>query len=206
MTFEQDYAKLLLFANNNAKAKKLRCTGLDLLTEAYIKLYDSKKQYSLKEFKNLIIKESFNEQDYQIANDNTEFKRTQILSSSYCISCDSHKPISAFTLSRFLSPKSLCKKCYRKKYKKAFARAKKNWMNKNRENWNTYMRNRRAPFLKNKKPKPIKQLWREANRRYQTKQKENLTDVYIKSLLHNDKSPVAIANKRNELLQKRLLP
>lgn len=72
---------------------------------------------------------------------------------------------------------------------------------------------RRYHRLNGNKPKkearPIKELWREANKRYQQKQKENLTDTYIKSILANkykstkDIPQKAINKKRAELIDKR---
>lgn len=57
---------------------------------------------------------------------------------------------------------------------------------------------------KNKIARPIHDLWNEANKRYQQKQKEELTDIYIKGLLgKRDKTPENIAAKRQEILQKR---
>lgn len=79
--------------------------------------------------------------------------------------------------------------------------------------WNAYMRKRnggkpREEYLRDKKEKatPIKELWKKANKKYMDKQKQNLTDIYIKTLLrHKVKNPSAdmIDNKRIELINKK---
>ena len=70
--------------------------------------------------------------------------------------------------------------------------------------WNLYMKSRRLG--KRIKAKPITELWRKANKKYVQKQKENLTDVYIKSLLKNRKELITsqmILRKREQILMQK---
>jgi len=82
--------------------------------------------------------------------------------------------------------------------------------------WNAYVKERSRKFgtkpwsefieEKKKNAKPIHELWRNANKKYSQKQKENLTDVYIKSLLtRKAKNPTKemIDAKRQEILNLR---
>lgn len=56
--------------------------------------------------------------------------------------------------------------------------------------------------VKKSHARPIHELWREANRRYIEKQKEILSDVYIKSLLKPERrTPYYIKKKRSQLLK-----
>ncbi len=75
--------------------------------------------------------------------------------------------------------------------------------------WNAYMAKRRRQagiqtweeYRKFKPKQDIKGLWKKANKKYITKQRELLTDVYIKSLLKKEdrKNPLMIINKRQEI-------
>lgn len=78
--------------------------------------------------------------------------------------------------------------------------------------WNAYMRSRttgkpRNEYLKDIKEtaRPIKELWKEATKRYQAKQRENLTDTYIKSLLKRfgEITLEMIIEKRKQLQEKK---
>lgn len=95
----------------------------------------------------------------------------------------------------------------------------KKWVETNRDKWNAYCRERsknmgrgtgltREEYNKkrNQNKIPLKQLRRMASKRYQEKQKQNLTDQYIKHLLKmggKDFSPPSIEKKRLQLLSKR---
>jgi hypothetical protein len=62
---------------------------------------------------------------------------------------------------------------------------------------------RKKKRKKQRSARPIRELWREANHRYITKQRQLLTDVYVKSLLKPaDRTPENIKNKRRQLKRK----
>lgn len=91
-----------------------------------------------------------------------------------------------------------CKKCINV--------SKNKWYKKNKKKWNKYVTNRRNKDKPAKVEKSIQTLWREANRRYQAKQKEKLSDVYISGLLKGSSiipTPQLIEEKRMQLIEKR---
>ena len=51
----------------------------------------------------------------------------------------------------------------------------------------------------------MRQLWKKANKKYAQKQKDGLTDIYIKSLLRGKEiTPKTIEAKRQELIAKKI--
>jgi hypothetical protein len=132
-----------------------------------------------------------------------------------CSRCNDPKPSAAFYTQKFDGYNytfHICKDCCLKK--------KKEWFNCNRDTWNRYVRERRR--IKNggingraKKRKPQSHVEavktaciNRANKAYYQRQKEQLTDAYIrKKLSYKIPSPTSeqIQAKREELLQKRRL-
>lgn len=276
MTFEQDYNKLLKYASDVIRDKKLRSDPADLVNEAYVRYINSGAIYNISTIRKYIIGDAFNELAHQMATVENEWEKAPKQTESFCRCCKQTKPISAFYLKNknsILIPFSDCKECTsikRKKYRSenittmteasaAWKKKNKNraklskklyWINnrpdhkpkkpkpvkvkpvkaakvklvkkkrkklsaaqlRNRHNerMKIVMRNRRVRLgvKPKKKARPIKELWREAGKRYIEKQKELLTDVYIKSLLlrkYPKPTQQQIKKKRAELQIKRLL-
>lgn len=93
-----------------------------------------------------------------------------------------------------------------KKNKAARIRRVKIKATKNKR-WAAYMRSWREKKFGGKPKKtntPIHELWRKANHKYIEKQREILSDVYVRSLLKKDqRTPENIERKRQELLERR---
>lgn len=131
MTFEQDYNKLIKYAEIFIRQKKLRIDAADLVNDAFIKHAESGREYFIGDIKSLIIGGSFKEQNHQQVNGNDFYKPITKLTSSYCKECKDDKPMSAFYLkddNTILSPFGLCKECYIKKQLEHYYANKQLWL------------------------------------------------------------------------------
>lgn len=209
--FEQYYKELLAYAEKLVESKQLMADPKELVNEAYLKFFESGEQFDLIAVKKYINAFHYDEIALKMRDKAMGWRRTSSGNFAYskkqveikgdfcCTICKEVKPVNAFSLKRFYGFNYLCKQCKSCRNKMTVA-----WFRKNKEKWNAYMRSRHIPI---KKPaKPIHDLWKKANKKYQAKQKENLTDVYIKSIIrHKIKNPTPqqIEAKRQELFAKR---
>lgn len=186
MSFEKDYNDLLIYARAVLSKIRISADPHDIVNEAFVIHHDSGEEYNRAKVLKIISRLCNAELDHLLAG----LSKTKLPNDSCCKGCNELKPIGLFYI--FTSYKNhnipnvstLCKECH--KYSIRKKRIKKV----------------RRPG------KGINVLWREANKRYQAKQKENLTDVYIKGILKASGKPFTqsdIIKKRKELLQKRTI-
>jgi hypothetical protein len=202
--FEQYYDELVNYAGAIVRNNNLMCEPQDLVNDAYIKFYESGEEFSKEKIKKYISNSFHAEKDHDritnIFSNNVTKKLTTSREEKCCIKCHEVKPANAFRLQVFAGGKyilgNICKKCQIMKHAK--------WFAENKEKWNAYMRSRRPKKIK--KPQEIHEQWKKANKKYIAKQKEQLTDVYVRSLLKSkikSPTPQQIEEKRQQLLAKR---
>jgi len=205
--FEQYYQDFIGFATSLIRKHDVLTTPEDVVNDAYILFVESGEEFSEKVVKNLIYKLVFDEHKHHKTEYSftSEPKTTESRPSGdkQCLCCHEVKNVNEFRVrsigSRMFTT-SICKKCIHK--------YQNEWFRSNKLKWNSYMKmwREKKGLFKNKKAQPIHDLWKKANKIYQQKQKDNLTDVYIRGLLKSGKkdfSPTAIEKKREELLLKR---
>lgn len=234
--FEQYYNELLDHTSKVIIAKKINAEKHEIVNDAYLKFVESGEVFDLGKVKKIISNISFDYVEEKqrsqavgsrkvYANDMAAnrsgyedfswkvytYRRPRKNGHNACNKCHEVKQVNEFRLIKFngydyLS--QICKTCEQKRHNE--------WVEKNREIWNKYMvlRSRASGAINrieyNKKmslqKKSIHELWKKANRKYQAKQKELLTDVYVRGILKASKKPFtpkAIAAKRKELFEKR---
>lgn len=211
MKFEDDYSNLVTIAGVFCVKNQLSIQPEELVNEAYLRFFETGEEYSLPLVQKFIYSEGIREKNRprQIRiRDVGNILRTDAnvpkLADLNCRVCKEALPISLFKkhykINGLPSYCNICLSCNNKQ--------RIEWQKKNKEMWNEYMKKWRIvkrTEVKKKKGRPIHELWNEANARYNAKQKELLTDVYIKKLLRNvEKTPENIQAKREELLKKRL--
>lgn len=222
--FEQYYTELLDYAASIVFKKEIPVDPADLVNDAYIKFVESGCGFDFIQIKKYISSGGYNEFNHIRGKSNFGDKIVERYSEKgdkVCAKCKELKPIGAFRAQKmngWTYSRVTCLDCERE-----WGRLwKKGWLSKenNRVKWNAYVRQwqkqrgivketreeyyKRIASLK----KPIHELWKKANKKYQAKQKDNLTDQYIKHLLkcgRKDFSPAAIEKKREELMAKRRL-
>ena len=210
--FELYYKDLLAYAEKVVKQKDLMADPAELVNNAYLKFFDSGEDFDLVTVRKYIYHFHFEEITLKLreravgwrvspsGNSVYSKKQVRITGDFVCTVCKEVKPANAFYLQRFKGFNYLLKQC-----KKCNIKRNVEWFRKNKDRWNEYMRKRR-PAKGRPAAKPIHDLWKKANKIYIEKQKEMLTDVYVKSLLvHKIKNPTKeqIEEKRQELFAKR---
>lgn len=177
----------------------------DVLNDAYIKFFESGLEFSEDLIKGYILTaiHKHNDQLSRRSLFGDAFKKTdrQIKGDFTCNKCKGTKSVGEFRYIKYEGFSYLEKTCAKCKDK-----MRTEWARANKERWNAYVRERyweSKNFVK-KAPKPIHDLWKKANHKYIAKQKEQLTDVYVRSLLPKDKrTPKFIEAKRQEIIAKR---
>jgi hypothetical protein len=219
--FEVYYSELLQYAERVITAKKLQLDPADLVNQAYIDFIEQGIDFDLAECKKYIsagsLKEFYFNKTKTNLGDSTA--KRQIKGDKCCTICNNAYPVGYFKVYKFaghISISNYCKDCERERNNLWY----RNWLSipENRARWNTYVNNRRRQrgqlsreeYNKRRraKAKPIHELWKNANKKYQERQKENLTDVYIRGILKAGRksfSPEAIIKKRDQLIEKRRL-
>lgn len=211
MNFESDYSNLLSYAESLVIGRGLNVDPSEIVNDAYLKLFDSGLPYNIQEAKRFIKGSAFGlkkEYERSISFDETYRQKGATISSidMTCTCCKEVKPSAAF---RTINHKngnvyfySHCRACEGERCKR--------WVNQYRDKWNKYVnewKKKKGIIKKEKKmPQPIHDLWKAANKRYQEKQKEQLTDVYIRGLLKGSGkniTPETIELKRKQLIEKR---
>ncbi len=217
MSFENDYKELLKFASNILREKGIyHSESAELVNEAYIKWFDESNNtpYDIKAIKGLIRTCGWSQKAIESQNqDNTFLKEYP------CKRCKESLPASAFYIQHDLknnikSVSTYCLKCR--------IELRIIWQKENKEMWNAYMiewrKNHngtltRKEWLEKKAQERgedhLQKLWNRANKKYQSKQREQLTDAYIRTILTNknmrrcDITREMIEMKRTELIEKR---
>lgn len=217
MTFEYDYKNLLRFADSVLREYGVfHSDAAELVNEAYIKWFEGfvNKPYNIKDIKTLIRSNGWKQR--AIENNNTD----NTFHGEYaCKRCQESLPANAFgiihdKINDIRNIRTYCLKCS--------SELKCIWQKENKERWNAYVKGwrvthngtlTRTDWLAKKSSERsedhLQGLWRKANRKYQNKQKEQLTDSYIKTILTNattrrcDITSEMIQNKRTQLIQKR---
>lgn len=251
-----DYSQRLIWKNGLNSVD-----SSEIVSEAYIKFSESKKEFDINDFR-LIISGIINaaKRKYSpIVDVNAQRKLHSTIEHIRCKKCNEIKPTNAFPCenrSGVIIVRHRCIECRNEvlrqkrkinpaksyyKYKPVLVRKKtgrkrkhhyppgttlqqkknkgfKIWVAKNRERWNAYMRERnkknggsgltRKEYDKQRKEKakPLRILQAEASKRYQQKQREILSDKYIRHLLQCAKKPFtpdAIIEKRKLVEEKR---
>lgn len=200
--FEAYYNELLTYAQGIVTTQMIPVSPEELLNDAFVSFYESGKDFDLLAFKKLIAKSGFKETNYKVRqysfDENFIAKEKHINGDFQCSECKEILPAAAFHLRKFNNYKfipNLCGKCEGKRTAQ--------WQKENKIKWNAYMRSRR-PKKEKREAKPIHDLWNKANKKYIERQREELSDVYIRSLLKGKEvTPETIFNKREELLIKR---
>jgi hypothetical protein len=210
--FELYHKELIDYAKSIVSKKQLSVPPEELVNEAFIKFFDRGKEFSFNEAKRLISGSGWAEFEHEISRHskfNERFSSKELRNTDWivCKRCKEDKPPASYYLKthtktgrKFLA--YICSECSIKE--------RIEWFRNNKKRWAAYMKawkDRTYPKKEKRQPRPIHDLWKEANRRYMAKQKEELTDVYIRLLLSNKKhhpiTPEKIEAKRQELLMKR---
>ena len=216
MSIENDYGELIEYAK--IKIRNSNLSEFDLVNESFIRAQASNVPYSKEnifKYISIIFWEEMDRCKSKIPYSDFNKPSKEIgfygETDRQCGVCNEIKTINNF--SQWFSSKLGCYKirreCNECRNKKNRENVNKNsWFRKNRERWNDYMMGRTPRKYPNGKPKKqINELWKKANKKYQQKQKEELTDIYIKSLLKSkNKNPTSIdiLNKRKEIVNKRI--
>lgn len=211
MNIQNDYSELLGYAGKAIHYKKLiDCDPAELVNNAFIAFFESGEEYFIQNIKKSIDKYAWQKAIEQkstkeyIDDFAPKSKRSFHCYNSLertCKKCKEQKPSMCFRLMSIGQYKHSCNIC-----KDCMNKATVEWFKDNSKRWADYMNQWREKKgkKKNKVARPIHELWNEANARYNQKQKELLTDVYIKKLLRGKEiTPQTIEAKRSELLAKR---
>jgi len=224
--FEQYYSELVQFSTAIVFKRKLSIDPIDLVNEAYINFFDSGEEFDLPKVKTFISNHGYKERDYQNSKQNFGDKFCSKISHYHradrvCNICNGLKTVGEYRVFKHIQGSiyiaNYCFTCERKKHNIQF----RAWLREgdNRDRWNAYMRNwqrkrsktglSREEWMKRRTAnrKPIAELVRKAMKKYEAKNKENLTDAYIRKLIRHkrDLSPAAIEAKRQQLMAKRRL-
>lgn len=204
--FEIYYSELLNFATSLVVKRKLPIEPEDLINDAYIKFFELGEPFSLSLIRRITTSAAFKELENKYAKNSYDEAYVKIaykdLSHQTCINCKEAKPQNHFRFRKekgFNYIRGICLECEAKK--------KQEWFEENRDKWNDYMRGyrqRTQPKQNKRQAQPIHDLWKKANHTYIEKQRETLSDVYIRSLLRGKSiTPETIERKRLELMAKR---
>lgn len=202
--FEAHYADAIKYTKTICKHKKIVSHPEEFVNDAFLVFFDSGKEFDYTQFKKLIFDAVMKERGREAAQTSfTGYSIKKGIRQFYCISCCDCLPENAFRIVTYSHGysriSSNCKQCENKNRLK--------WFRNNKERWAKYMRDWRSKKFGEKPPRQaqeIQVLWRKANHKYIEKQREILSDVYVRSLLKKDqRTPENIERKRQELLERR---
>lgn len=194
--FQKDYWELTKYARAIIAKFKSTLTPDDLINSAYVDWFDSNAPYSIDTFRKIMFNSIKTDIEYHQANVSIEaigLKSKEIETDYCCIKCNEIKPSSQFVL--FIKSRNIkvtyrkCRDCrlqYYKDYNYSYYPKKKN--------------NRDYKDLRNKHSKNyIDKIRPQHNKNvvnYNLKQKEILSDIYIKTLLRAERTPQEITPQR----------
>lgn len=222
MTFEQDYNKILQYAKSKVARYNLNIDASDLVNDAYLKLHD--KPYFIKNYRNEIKNLSLIEKHNVPSNISYGQRGTthgRFTGHHCCVKCKDVKSASEFYIEKRISGRAylstVCKPCHIKrvaelrvknpeKYKPIIKKsAQKQWKkNKNNKEFRKKQDERVRKYIDTNRSD-----WNDYNRGRYERDKENLTDAYVRKLIRHKFKGVEITAEtvrleREKILRKRL--